>query len=107
MLEGYKGCPDCIVHPKIASEVKEHAEDHAELKNDFKEHKKAIWEATNSKLSSGMFKWALGFIILFSMSMGSLQITLISQMSELKKDIAILQILLEKNNATQEEVTSK
>lgn len=54
-----------------------------------------------------MFKWIGGFVILFCMGFGATQISLINQISDLKKDIAILQILLEKNNATQEEVTSK
>jgi len=107
MSEGCQSCPECTAHAKTMLQIKEQTKDHNELKDDFKGHKEKIWGATNSKLSNSMFKWIGGFVILFCMGFGATQISLINQISDLKKDIAILQILLEKNNATQEEVTSK
>ena len=84
-------------------EYKDHYNFHKEfVRDEYNPHKDAIWKAVNSKLSSGMFKWIAGFIVLFCMGSGGAQITLLTQISEIKKDIAILQILIEKNNALQQ-----
>lgn len=111
MSEGCQNCPDCTAHFKLTDRVKENTKDHNKLEGEFKEHKKVIWEATNDlkdkKLSAGMFKWIAGFIILFCMGSGTAQISLISKLSDLQKDIAVLQVLLEKNNSSQEEVNVK
>ena len=107
MSEGCHGCPECTAHQTVILEINDQIKDHNELREDFKGHKEKIWEATNSKLSNGMFKWIGGFVILFCMGFGTTQVSLLNQIADLKKDIAVLQILLEKNNATQEEVTSK
>jgi len=104
MSEECHSCPDCTTHFKLVSHVKENIKDHSQLEVDFKDHKKVIWEATNGKVSSSMFKWIAGFIIAFCLGVGSLQTALLTQISDLKSDIAVLQILLEKNNTSQEEV---
>ena len=78
------------------SECKTHTYDYEGLKGDFKEHKKAIWLEMNKKLSAGMFKWISGFLIVFCIGCGGLQMAMLTQIASLKTDIAVLTILIEK-----------
>lgn len=103
-----QSCPECQAHYKLVEKMKEQIKDIDKSEIDFKEHKKVIWEAVNilskEKLSASMFKWIAGFIIFFCIGSGGAQISLLTDISELKKDIAVLQALIEKNNVAQTEV---
>ncbi len=93
-----QSCPECQVHVKMASKIKDQIYDHEELKGDFREHKKVIWVEMNKKLSAGMFKWISGFLIVFCIGCGGLQMAMLSQIASLKTDIAVLQTLIEKTS---------
>ena len=95
MTESCQSCPECI---KVASSVKVQIKNHVELKGDFKEHKKVIWLEVNKKLSAGMFKWISGFLIVFCIGCGGLQMAMLTQIASLKTDIAVLQTLIEKTS---------
>lgn len=104
-------CPECQAHYKLVEKVKDQLKDHDQLNTDLKEHKKDIWGAVNklseNKLSAAMFKWIAGFLIMFCLGSGSIQVSLLDKISDLKRDIAVLQALLEKNNTSQQEVNGE